>query len=108
MTLTKVSRTEVPLLRGQLEVVPMSIDQYERMIEAGILGEDAPIEFLEGYLVGKDQGLGQARPEPSVMPEKPPRYAGQLELWPLSIDQYERMIAEGILDEDDPLELSEG
>ena len=97
MTLTKVTRTEVPRLWGQLEVVPLSINQYERMIETGILGEDDPIELLEGYMVGMDKGLGQARPEPCLKPEKPPRYAGQLELWPLSIDQYERMIAEGIL-----------
>jgi hypothetical protein len=108
MTLTKRIQMEVPRLWGQREVAPLSINQFERMSETGILGEDDPIELLEGYMVGMDKGLGQARPEPCIMPDKPPRYAGRLELWPLSIDQYERMIAEGILGEDDPIELLEG
>jgi Uma2 family endonuclease len=30
-----------------------SVDQYHRMIQAGILGEDDPVELLEGYLVLK-------------------------------------------------------
>jgi Uma2 family endonuclease len=108
MTLTKESRTERPRLRGQLEIVPLSVVQYERMIELGILGEDDPIELLNGYMVGLDRGLGQARPEPSVMPKDPPRLAGLLELWPLSVEQFERMIAAGILGEDDPIELLQG
>jgi hypothetical protein len=108
MTLTKASRTERPRLRGKLEIVPLSVVQYERMIEVGILAEDDPIELLDGYMVGLDQGLGQARPQPCVMPGDPPRLRGLLELWPLSVEQFERMIAAGILEEDDPIELLQG
>ena len=32
---------------------PLSVDQYHAMIEAGILGEDEPVELLEGRLVTK-------------------------------------------------------
>jgi Uma2 family endonuclease len=73
------------------------------MRAAGILAKDEPVELCEGYLVGKDQ----ARPEPCAMPSDPPRLEGR-ELWPLSLEQYQRMIAEGILEEDDPVELLDG
>jgi len=32
---------------------PLSVKQYHRMIQAGILTEDDPVELLEGYLVAK-------------------------------------------------------
>jgi Uma2 family endonuclease len=61
-----------PTARPQLWVVPsepiwrLSVEQYHRMIEAGILDEDAPVELLEGLLVRK-------------MPKKRPHsYATQL------------------------------
>lgn len=38
---------------GQLE--PLSVEQYHRMIETGILPEGAPIELLDGVLVRKDR-----------------------------------------------------
>src|SRR5438045_1492508 len=62
MTSTKVSRTEVPRLRGLLEVMPLSLAQYERMIADGILGEDEPLELLEGYIIGIDRGGGPGMP----------------------------------------------
>ncbi len=108
MTVTRVTGSEVPRLRGMLDVVPLSLDQYHRMIDAGILENGTPIELLEGYLIGKDRGLGQERPQPCRMLADPPRLAGLMEVWPLSIEQYERMLAEGILGEDDPIELLEG
>jgi hypothetical protein len=107
MTVTKVSRTEVPRLRGMLEIVPLSVEQYEQMIVAGILTEDDPVEFVEGYLVGLGEGMGPARPHPDS-PLDGPRLGGRL-LWPLSIDQYQQMIAAGILpDGDVTLEMLEG
>lgn len=41
---------------GTLQNVPsyrLSVRQYHRMIQAGILGEDDPVELLEGQLVSK-------------------------------------------------------
>jgi Uma2 family endonuclease len=35
--------------------VPLTVDQYHRMIETGILPEGKPIELLDGYLVRKDR-----------------------------------------------------
>jgi Uma2 family endonuclease len=91
-----------------VEIMPLSIDQYHRMIDAGILENGTPVELLEGYLIGKDRGLGQERPQPCRMLADPPRLAGLMEVWPLSIEQYERMNAMGIFDEDDPIELLDG
>lgn len=40
------------------EVVPLTVDQYHRMLETGILAEDEPVELLDGILVRKDRGEG--------------------------------------------------
>jgi Uma2 family endonuclease len=37
------------------EVVPLTIEQYHRMLEAGILEDGDPIELLDGFLVRKDR-----------------------------------------------------
>ena len=41
---------------GPLEILPLSVEQYDRMIEEGILPEDTSIELLDGILVRKDRG----------------------------------------------------
>ena len=46
---------EVPAGTG---IVPLTIEQYHRMLETGILTEGAPIELLDGLLVAKVQGEG--------------------------------------------------
>jgi Uma2 family endonuclease len=50
----------VDLLReaiaGRPSVVPLTVHQYHRMIELGILEEGEPIELLDGLLVRKDRG----------------------------------------------------
>ncbi len=38
------------------EVVPLTVEQYHRMLETGILAEGEPIELLDGLLVPKDRG----------------------------------------------------
>jgi len=43
-------------LGGRLEILPLSVEQYDRMIEAGILPEDTTVELLDGILVRKDRG----------------------------------------------------
>lgn len=49
-------------LGGQLELLPLSIEQYDRMIEEGILPEDTSVELLDGVLVRKDRGDGGGDP----------------------------------------------
>lgn len=36
-------------------VVPLTVDQYQKMIETGLLPEGAPIELIDGLLVHKDR-----------------------------------------------------
>jgi Uma2 family endonuclease len=42
-------------LRGASQIVPLSVEQYDRMIDAGILPEGSPIELIDGMLVHKDR-----------------------------------------------------
>lgn len=44
--------------RGSPAVVPITVDQYERMMELGILTEGTPIELLDGMLLYKDRRDG--------------------------------------------------
>lgn len=39
-----------------LAVVPLTVEQYHSMREAGILDEDEPVELIDGLLVYKDRG----------------------------------------------------
>src|SRR4029077_10383919 len=39
-----------------LAVVPLNVEQYHSMREAGILAEDAPVELIDGLLVYQDRG----------------------------------------------------
>ena len=43
-------------------LVPLTVDQYHRMIEAGILPEGEPIELIDGLLVRKDRSAAGAGP----------------------------------------------
>jgi Uma2 family endonuclease len=50
------------LVEARMEVVPLTVDQYHRMIEEGILAEGEPIELLDGFLVRKDRSKAGANP----------------------------------------------
>lgn len=52
----------------RLRLVPLSVDQYHRMIDEGILAEDAGVELLDGMLVPKDRG--DAGGDPMVIGEE--------------------------------------
>ncbi|MGI9046313.1 MAG: hypothetical protein ACR2FI_05905 [Burkholderiales bacterium] len=41
---------------GRLQLMPLSVEQYHRMIDEGILAEDMRVELLDGMLVPKDRG----------------------------------------------------
>src|ERR1044072_2523888 len=43
-------------LGGQLEILPLSVEQYDRMIDEGILPEDTSVQLRDGVLVRKDRG----------------------------------------------------
>jgi len=50
------------LLEDRALVVPLSVEQYHRMIETGILESGQPIELLDGFLVRKDRSATGANP----------------------------------------------
>ncbi len=47
-----------PVFLDETPVVPLSVEQYHSMREAGILDEDQPIELINGLLVYKDRRGG--------------------------------------------------
>jgi Uma2 family endonuclease len=50
-----MSTTQLRELADSASVVGLTLDQYIRMIETGILPEGEPIELLDGFLVRKDR-----------------------------------------------------
>ncbi len=47
-------------MNGTLQVVPLDVDQFDKMIEAGIVPEGELIELLDGVMIRKDRGhLGE-------------------------------------------------
>jgi Uma2 family endonuclease len=42
---------------ARASIVPLTIEQYERMIEEGIVPEDSTVELLRGVLVRKDRSV---------------------------------------------------
>jgi Uma2 family endonuclease len=43
------------MLDHHARLVPLTVEQYDRMLETGTLAEGAPIELLDGFLVLKDR-----------------------------------------------------
>jgi hypothetical protein len=107
MLLSELIQKNAPCFR-EMKLMPLSVEQYRRMYQEGILGPDDKTELLEGYIVGQGRGRGEARPQHAVFPSDAPRWQGLLEIWPLTLAQYQRMIRAGIIQEDDPVELIEG
>src|SRR4051812_43496274 len=42
---------------ARASVVPLTVEQYQRMIEEGIVPEDSTVELLRGVLVRKDRSV---------------------------------------------------
>lgn len=58
MVMLTVPPKGAPRYRDLMELAPLTLEQYHGMIEQGIVGEDDPVELINGYLVLKDQGRG--------------------------------------------------
>ncbi len=63
------------------DLVPLTVEQYHRMLEVGILDEGEPIELLDGLLVAKDRG-GQMTINPlhALLVNRLMRLAAKLEV----------------------------
>jgi Uma2 family endonuclease len=57
-----MSGAQLKQLLNDATVVPITIEQYHRMIETGILEEGEPIELLDGMLVRKDRSAAGEDP----------------------------------------------
>src|SRR5436190_14463477 len=44
-----------PVIAGRVQMTPLTVDEYDRLIKSGELPEDPSVELLEGYLVRKDR-----------------------------------------------------
>src|SRR5262245_55437495 len=71
-------------LGGPLEILPLSVEQYDRMIDEGILPEDTSVELLHGILVRKDRG--DAGGDPMTVGEAHAYVVRQLALLVLRLD----------------------
>lgn len=90
----------------------LSVEQYHVIAEAGILHEDDPVELLEGWLVCK-YGPFRARSPmliqpPEASPAEEDLGLSLAQIWRFGVDQYHAMIDNGVLTEDDPVELLGG
>jgi Uma2 family endonuclease len=91
----------------------LSVKQYHQMIQTGTLNEDDPVELLEGWLVTKADYVRKEVTPQRVQTDVSKSPTSDLgldleDIWKLSVEQYHQMIASGILNEDDPVELLEG
>jgi Uma2 family endonuclease len=44
-----------PVVKGRVQVEPLTVDEYHRMIESGELPEDTSIELIRGFLTPKNR-----------------------------------------------------
>ena len=70
-----------------------SVDQYHRMIDAGVLTRAHHVQLIEGLVIDFDC-MDESRPHG--------------ETYRFSVDQYHRMIEAGVLTRDDRVQLIEG
>jgi hypothetical protein len=82
-----------------------TVDEYERMIQQDILGDDDKVELLEGWITAKQVNEND---DPRIWDNSdfdiPPRTA--MRRW--TVDEYHRLIKSGILGTEDRLELIHG
>jgi Uma2 family endonuclease len=50
------------LVANRAKLMPLTVEQYHRMLETGILRDGDPYELLDGYLVRKDRSEAGADP----------------------------------------------
>lgn len=77
----------------------LSVEQYHRIGDAGILRHEDHVELLDGLIVQNTDYLAPSRAV--VLPADESYYR-------FSVAQYDKLVALGIIDEDDPVELLDG
>jgi Uma2 family endonuclease len=90
-----------------LPLYHFSVDQYHRLVDVGVLGDEEPVELLEGLIVLK--GNAKLVPEITALPR--PGTRGRYPPLPVrrfTLQEYHRMIERGIFTSEDRVELLEG
>lgn len=77
-----------------------TVDEYHRMLDAGVLYGGEPVELIEGYVFHKSD-----RTPPPIVPNGFSRWRW---LRQFTVEEYHKLIAGGILTPDDRVELLEG
>jgi Uma2 family endonuclease len=99
----------MPQLRTSLPPLPIfqfSVDQYHHLATCGILGSDDPVELLEGLIVIK--GCSTLAPAIQVRQWNNGHETSPLPVRRFTVEEYHRLIQEGILTAEDAVELVEG
>ncbi len=98
--------TDIPAARLRR----LTVDQYHRMIEIGVLGRDEPLELLDGFMLRQFDESSPFRGPDIALPSRDEwEHVVPLDrLCRITVDEYHRMIAAGILTEDDRVELLDG
>ena len=87
---------------------PLSVEQYHRIGDLGIIHEDEPVELLDGLLIRKLDYFPEFAPLPMTWQKDGSKIIPLEWIYPLSVEQYHQMADAGILKDGDPVELLEG
>ena len=85
--------------------VRLSVDQYHRLLKAGILWDGDPIELLEGWMVPKYASDDLPR---DTLPAESSPDVPNVPVWRLTVPQYHQLLQAEILRSGDRIELLEG
>lgn len=97
-TTTTPTEPPSPLLAVRGFLRKFTVDEYHRMIPAGILYEGEPVELLEGYVVKKWENI-------TAEPPSLPSISGFRKF---TVAEYHKMLDTGILRDGERVELLEG
>ena len=85
--------------------VRLSVNQYHRLLETGILWDGDPIELLEGWMVPKFASDDLPR---DTLPAESSPDVPNVPVWRLTVPQYHQLLQAEILRSGDRVELLEG
>jgi hypothetical protein len=92
----------VAQLEGAFSLRPFSVDEYHKLIEIGVVHQSEGLELLEGYLE-MESCYGSPNHVISALRGNRP-----VLLRRFSVEEFDRMLAAGMFDDRDRIELLEG
>jgi len=98
MTTTTAPQTQSPLSAVAAFFRRLTVDEYHRMLEVGVLVEGEPVELLDGVMVNKWGSINA----------DPPSLLSISGFRKITVAEYHKMIDAGIIKEGERVELLEG